>query len=217
MRTPVTALPLDPDAVLWSASSAELADRPLLVLLHGYGSHEGDLFGLSPYLPLGPVVASLRGPIALQGGNAWFPIVEGSRGDPDPEAADAAAQGVLDWLDALPVPPRSVGLLGFSQGGATALQLLRLAPGRFSYAVQLSGFSVRGEHAGDAALASSPTPVFWGRGTADQVIPDEAVARTAAWIGDHSALTERIYEDLPHSVSAPELRDVSAFIREHAG
>ncbi|OUE10180.1 putative hydrolase [Clavibacter michiganensis] len=213
----MTALPLDRDAVLWSASTAELADRPLLVLLHGYGSHEGDLFGLSPYLPLGPVVASLRAPIALQGGHAWFPIVPGSTGDPDPAAADAAAQGVLDWLDGLPAAPRSVGLLGFSQGGATALQLLRLAPGRFTYAVQLSGFSVRGEHAGDAALAADRTPVFWGRGTADQVIPDAAVARTRAWIGGHTDLTERIYEDLPHSVSAPELRDVSAFIREHAG
>lgn len=110
-----------------------------------------------------------------------------------------------------------MGLLGFSQGGATALQLLRLAPGRFAYAVQLSGFSVRGEHAGDEALEEDRTPVFWGRGTADQVIPDDAVARTRDWIGDHTDLTERIYEDLPHSVSAAELRDVSAFIREHAG
>lgn len=76
---------------------------------------------------------------------------------------------------------------------------------------------MRGEHAGDAANAAAPTPVFWGRGTADQVIPDEAVARTSAWVGAHTDLTERIYEDLPHSVSAPELRDVSAFIREHAG
>jgi phospholipase/carboxylesterase len=66
-------------------------------------------------------------------------------------------------------------------------------------------------------VSAAPTPVFWGRGTADTVIPDAAVARTRGWIGAHTALTERIYEDLPHSVSAAELRDVSAFIREHAG
>ena len=29
-------------------ATAALRDRPLLVLLHGYGSHEGDLFGLVP-------------------------------------------------------------------------------------------------------------------------------------------------------------------------
>ena len=41
---------IDDEAVLWSASPADRAGRPLLVLLHGYNSHEGDLFGLSPYL-----------------------------------------------------------------------------------------------------------------------------------------------------------------------
>jgi len=34
---------IDPDVVLWSAPERERAGRPLLVLLHGYGSHEGDL------------------------------------------------------------------------------------------------------------------------------------------------------------------------------
>jgi phospholipase/carboxylesterase len=59
---------IDASAVLWSAPERERAGRPLLVLLHGYGSHEGDLFGLSPRLPLGPVIASVRAPLAERGG-----------------------------------------------------------------------------------------------------------------------------------------------------
>ena len=47
----MVAAPLDPDAVLWSAPAEDRGDRPLLVLLHGYGSHEGDLFGFVPHLP----------------------------------------------------------------------------------------------------------------------------------------------------------------------
>ena len=39
---------LDESAILWSAPERERAGRPLIVLLHGYGSHEGDLFSLSP-------------------------------------------------------------------------------------------------------------------------------------------------------------------------
>ena len=54
---------LDESAILWSAPERERAGRPLIVLLHGYGSHEGDLFSLSPRLPLAATVASLRGPI----------------------------------------------------------------------------------------------------------------------------------------------------------
>ena len=41
---------LDADAVIWSAPERERAGRPLLVLLHGYASHEGDLFQLAPRL-----------------------------------------------------------------------------------------------------------------------------------------------------------------------
>ena len=61
----VAAASLDPDAVLWSAPPHERAGRPLLVLLHGYGSNEQDLFGLRPYLPDAFVVASVRAPLSL--------------------------------------------------------------------------------------------------------------------------------------------------------
>ena len=60
--------------MIWSASVADRTGRPLLVLLHGYNSNEGDLFGLAPYLPLEPAIASLRAPIFTGYGNAWFPL-----------------------------------------------------------------------------------------------------------------------------------------------
>jgi phospholipase/carboxylesterase len=132
-------------------------------------------------------------------------------GDPLAANADAAALAVLDWLDEQPQTP--TGLLGFSQGGALALQLLRLAPERFEYAVQLSGFVVHGEQAGDAELTDTRVPVFWGRGTLDEVISSDAVDRTSDWLPEHSTLDARIYEGMGHNISSAELADVSAFIR----
>jgi len=204
--------PIDTDAVLWSAGEHDREGRPLLLILHGFGSHEGDLFSLAPHLPLEPVIAALRAPLTAGQGWSWFPI--GEPGDPGPEALDAAAAGVLEWLDALPEQPASIGLLGFSQGGAMALQLMRHAPERFAFAVQLSGFVASGERPGDARLAELRPPVFWGRGTADQVIPQAAVARTQDWLPDHSTLTERIYEGMAHSVSQTELDEIVEFLRE---
>src|SRR6478672_6330207 len=128
---------IDDSAIMWSAPEHERAERPLLVLMHGYGSHEGDLFGLSQYLPLQPVIASLRGPIRSGLGYAWYDIAD----DRGPQA-DAAARGILHWLDRQPAT--SVGLLGFSQGGSMAIQLLRHAPERFDFAVSLAGFVVPG-------------------------------------------------------------------------
>lgn len=205
-------LSLDPDAVRWSAAERDRVGRPLLVLMHGYGSNEDDLFGLSPFLPLEPVIASVRAPIEEAGGYAWFSRSVYVDGTPTLENADTAAVAVLDWLGGLAVEPTSVGLLGFSQGGAMVLQLLRRAAERFDYGVQLSGYVVAGEDAADAGLRGSRPPVFWGRGTEDDVIGADSIARTSEWLPKHSRLDSRIYEGVAHSVSRTELSDVAAFI-----
>jgi len=204
---------LDTSAILWSAPERDRADRPLLVLLHGYGSHEGDLFGMSPGLPLDPVVASLRAPIPENGGWAWWGSADSNSGNPPAEVIDRAADAVIEWLDSLEFT--RVSLLGFSQGAALALQLLRHAPNRFTAAVSIAGMVASAEHPGDAELAVIKPPVFWGRGTEDRAIPAEAVEHTAEWLPRHADATIRIYEDLGHSISTPELMDFVTFLREH--
>lgn len=202
---------IDETAIMWSAPAAERADRPLLVLLHGYGSNEGDLFGLAPHLPLRPVIASLRAPLRAGPGYSWYDL-EGSTGESRSAGADAAARGLLHWLDG--VQATSVGVLGFSQGGAMSIHLMRHAPERFAFAVSLAGFVVAGDAPADARLAALAPPVFWGRGTHDTVIPEAFVETTQRWLPQHVTLTERIYEGLGHSVSEAELADVLAFLRE---
>ena len=214
----MTLVQIDDDAVLWSASAADREGRPLLVLLHGYNSNEADLFGLSPYLPLRPAIASLRAPVFTGYGHAWFPLSDdagqlSAEGDLSVEGADAATDAILDWLDRAAPDTESVGLLGFSQGGAMALELLRRAPERFAFAVALAGFALPGERAGDERMSQLAPPVFWGRGTADEVIPAASVARTQEWLPTHTQLDERIYEGLGHSVSERELADTAAFLR----
>ncbi|MFD4421834.1 alpha/beta hydrolase [Agromyces sp. NPDC058484] len=207
---------IDDEAVLWSASEADRAGRPLLLLLHGFNSNEGDLFGLAPYLPLEPAIASLRAPSHTGYGYAWFPLMADGV-ESAMTAADAATGAIIDWLDRVAPESRSVGVLGFSQGGAMALELLRRAPDRFAFAVSLAGFALPGEREGDERLAETAPPVFWGRGTADQVIDRSFVAGTQEWLPAHATLDERIYEGLGHSVSEQELADVAAFLRARYG
>ena len=204
---------IDSRAVLWSAKASELAERPLLVLLHGVGSNEGDLFSLSPHLPLSPVIASLRAFTPYGQGFSWYEL--GTPGDPKSEGVDAAALAVLAWLDGLDPAPKNVGLLGFSQGAAVAMQTLRHAPDRFDFVVQLSGYVTGGEAPGDDELTRLRPEVFWGRGTEDEVIPPRAIQHTEQWLPEHSTLDARIYESLPHAVSQAELSDIGAFIRRH--
>ncbi|MEZ3159047.1 alpha/beta hydrolase-fold protein [Microbacterium sp. BWT-B31] len=206
---------LDADAALWSIDRGSLDGRDLLLLLHGYGADEHDLYGLRAYLPQQLAVVSLAAPLTPpwpMPGRSWYPI-EGLDGR-DLTQVTAAARAVISWLDEHAGGAASVGLLGFSQGGAVSLQALRLAPERFAYAINLSGYVTPGALAGDVRLAEVRPPVFWGRGTNDDVIPQPLVDHTTQWLPDRVDLSGRVYQGLTHSISEPELADVRAFIEK---
>ena len=203
---------IDPEAALWNAPPGDRERRPLLVLMHGRRGDAADRFAMASALPSEFVVVSLRAPIAEEGTWSWFDPKSPS-GDPLAEDADRAADAVLRWLDALPFTPSLVGVLGFSQGGAMATQVLRREAERIAFAVNLAGFVVRGEQASDALLAEARPPVFWGRGADDPLFTAELTERTAGWLERHTALESRVYEGLGHSISTHELDDVATFLR----
>jgi phospholipase/carboxylesterase len=166
-------------------------------------------FELRHHLPAELVLASVRGPREAKGGGyAWFPMGSSF----SLEAIEHSAAAVLSWLDQVD-PDGPVGVLGFSQGVATAFQMVRRDPARFAYAVNLSGGVVPLPSRGDAELAARRLPVFWGRGDKDSVIPAILVESTRWWLRQHTDLTERIYPGLSHNVSVAELADLAAFIR----
>lgn len=211
----VAAPALDPDAVLWSASAEERGDRPLLVLLHGYGSNEADLFSLVPHLPEEFVVAAVRAPLAPRfpmPGYSWFTI-DGVESRDHGEVI-ASTSAVWEWVDEVRRDAASVGLLGFSQGGVIALQMLRMRPQAAAFAVSLAGYAFPEPADGDAELAEVRPPVFWGRGARDEVIPPRFVDHTAQWLPSHTDLSGRVYPNLAHSVSAEQLGDVRVFLEK---
>jgi phospholipase/carboxylesterase len=209
MTNPVS---IDESVVVWSAPREELAQRPLVLLMHGRGSHEQDLAGLIPLLPAEFGYASLRAPLRFDGGgHTWF--AAGAPGAPPAASVDAAVAAVLEWLDGV-APRGPVAAAGFSQGGAMATHLMRHAPERFTSYVNLAGFIVPGEAPADARLLELRPPVFWGRGAADPVIPQAAIDLVEQWLPLRSRLTTREYPGLGHSISAEEIDDVNRFLRE---
>ncbi|GAA1543285.1 phospholipase/carboxylesterase [Microbacterium ginsengiterrae] len=207
------SLTIDANATRWSRG--DRTGLPLLVLLHGYGSDENDLFGLVPSLPSGIAVASVAAPLTPPWpapGRSWYPI-EGDESR-HPDAVTDAGRALLRWLDDAAADAPSVALLGFSQGAAVSLQAMRLDAARFGAIVALSGYASPGDLPGDDALRTSRPRVFWGRGTHDDVIPPVLIDHTAQWLPDHSELTGRVYQGLTHSVSEEELRDVHVFVEK---
>lgn len=112
--------------------AAATTPRPwLLVLMHGVGSNEQDLFSLAPQIPDRFHVISLRAPHRMgPGSHAWFDFsIEpgGARSyNTAQEAASRAlvAQCVEAASAQLDIPPDRVVVGGFSQGGIMALSAL---------------------------------------------------------------------------------------------
>lgn len=203
-------LSLAADAAIWSSESPR-PGQPLLVLMHGYGSHEGDLVGLVPHLPAELAAVSVQAPLPAGMGYAWVPIVD--PGLPDPVATQEATDALLAWLDDAVPDTTPVALLGFSQGGLMVTHLMRTRPDRFFAGVVLSGFVADTVVPGDEALARLAPPVFFGHGDRDQVVTDEAFARTSAWLATHTTTTEVVYPGLGHAITAEEIAQVAGFLR----
>jgi phospholipase/carboxylesterase len=204
--SPSTAI--DPRTVIWSGPITP--DRPLLLLLHGRGADEADLAGIISYLPREPVVASLRAPMSEGPGFSWYPMNTPERAAAFSIDVESAVQAILDWVDAQ-AHARAIGILGFSQGGAMAIELLRARPVGFAFAIVLSGFVIDGDRSGDAELEILRPPVFWGRGIHDTVISKSRIEQASAWLPGHSTLDARTY-DTAHSITEAELADVASFV-----
>ena len=163
----------DAPVVATAGSTAPLA--PLVVLLHGRGSHEGEIIGLAAYLPQDLAYVAVRAPIAEGGGFAWF--ANRGIGRPVAESLRSTMDWFRTWLDA-EAADRPVVLVGFSGGAAFAGGLVPHDPARNAGARM--PFGALSFHAGvpttDGRLDG--VRVLAIQGDADTVIPRELLDRT---------------------------------------
>ncbi len=156
---------------------AEGEAKGALVLFHGRGADENDLFPLLDLLDPGKQLHGYtpRGPLSLPPGGAHWYIVP-RVGYPDAETFTASYGEAADWLDALPYERIVLG--GFSQGCVMALAL-GLGRGRPRPAA-IAGFSGFIPHVDGWELdTESPfPPIALGHGALDPIIPVE-FGRTA--------------------------------------
>ncbi|WP_298210027.1 dienelactone hydrolase family protein [Acidovorax sp.] len=166
--------------------------RPwLLVLMHGVGSNEQDLFSLAPQIPGRFHVLSLRAPYRMgPGAHAWFDFSiepNGERTINEPQEAQSralVAQAVESAAEQLGIPPERVVVGGFSQGGIMALSLLLTRP-----ALLQAGLVWHSRLLPQVVPLTAPADALRGKqlwlshGTQDNVIPlasAQAIARHMA-------------------------------------
>ena len=194
---------------------------PLLLLLHGVGSHESDLMSLAPYLDGRFLVISARAPLTLgPGAFGWYRVQftpDGPTNDPAESARgwQAAADFIGEAVAAYDLDPSRVYLMGFSQGAIMSLSVALTQPEVVAGAVIMSG-RLLPEAAAQAApperLAGKPFLVV--HGTYDTVLPiamGREIRDTLARLP--VALTYREYP-MGHQISQESLSDITAWLRE---
>lgn len=123
------------------------AQPPVLFLIHGYGSHEEDLFSFAEHLPASYLIISLRAPLSLGfGGYAWYSIHFNEQQDKwtDEKEATASQKLILNnishHLKEFSLSNNKVSLLGFSQGAILSWAIGLSNPDRIDKIIALSGY-----------------------------------------------------------------------------
>ena len=154
-------------------------NAPLLIMCHGYGSDENDLFTFASELPEELFIVSARAPYPMQPfGNAWYAInFDAELGKwSDNEQATTSRDILSGFIDEMcykyPVNPNNVSLLGFSQGTILSYAVALTYPNKVKNIVALSGYINRDIIPKHLEISQYDHLDFYcSHGSMDQVIP----------------------------------------------
>jgi phospholipase/carboxylesterase len=163
-----------------------LEKNPLILMLHGYGSNEEDLFSFATELPDEYYVISARAPYDLQYGSyAWYAINfdadqnKFSDNDQARISRDIIASFIDELASKYPIDPNDVTLFGFSQGSILSYAVALSYPEKINKVVAMSGY-LNLEIVTEDYLKNnlSKLKIFASHGSVDQVIPVDWARKT---------------------------------------
>ncbi|WP_299117008.1 alpha/beta fold hydrolase [uncultured Winogradskyella sp.] len=195
----------------------------LLIMCHGYGSDENDLFSFASELPEELFIISLRAPYPMQPfGNAWYAInfdaVQGKWSD------DVQAKHSVDLISVFidyacktyPVNMENITLLGFSQGTILSYAVALTYPKKVKNIIALSGYINEGILP-DMIEENTVSHLnfFCSHGTVDQVIPVDWARKTPGFL--EALGVNHIYKEYPvgHGVAPQNFYDLKAWLSQY--
>ena len=195
--------------------------NPLLILLHGYGSNEEDLFSFATELPDDSYVISVRAPYDLQPyGHAWYAIHFDADENKfsDNVQAKQSVEIIASFIDEIvkqyPIDTNNVTLIGFSQGAILSYATALTYPEKISKVVALSGYfnqEILPEIIDTKAI--SHLKFFVSHGSVDQVIPVDWARKAKPALENLGLEVE--YQEYPigHGVSPKNFYDFKNWLQ----
>lgn len=197
---------------------------PLLILFHGVGSNEYDLFSMAQYLDPRFLLLSARAPYPLgSGSHAWYAVDVVAGGFKiDEQQAEASRVRILEFIpevvEAYGADPQRVYMMGFSQGAILSMSVMLSQPEIIAGVVAMSGRIP--PHVEEAPIAPERLenfPILQIHGTQDEVI-SVADGRAARDLLSSLPLDHTYQEfDMGHTVSNQSLGVVGEWLKNQLG
>lgn len=178
-------------------------NAPLLIMLHGFGSDENDLFSFASELPKELFIVSVRAPYTMQPyGNAWYAIhfdAEQNKWN-DTKQAIESRDLIATFIDEAclnyPVNKNNVTLLGFSQGTILSYAVALTYPKKVKNVIALSGYISEDMLPEDfGGKDFSHLNFYCSHGSLDQVIPVEWARKTPRFLNQLNI--KHLYSEFP--------------------
>ena len=203
---------MTPLTARWREAAGEPAGA--LVLLHGRGADEHDLFPLLDVLDPERRLLGVTpgGPHFLApGGRHWYAL--GGIPTPDPATFYESTPRLAALLDGLPVPADRVVLGGFSQGTVMSWAM-SLGPDRPRPAavVAMSGFLPRVEGWPLSPERLAGVPVAIANGSLDPVIPAQFSVEAASVLEAAGADVLRLQTPVPHMIDPAWIESIRELV-----
>ncbi|MEZ4797776.1 MAG: alpha/beta hydrolase-fold protein [Flavobacteriaceae bacterium] len=178
-------------------------DAPVLIMFHGYGSDENDLFSFASELPKELFIISVRAPYPMHPfGNAWYAInfdAEQNKWSDDKQAKasrDKISHFIDEVINYYPIDKNKVSLLGFSQGTILSYSVALSYPEKVKNVIALSGYiNLDIITDGFENKDLSNLNFYCSHGSVDQVIPIEWARRTPEIL--NKLKVKHVYEEFP--------------------
>lgn len=198
----------------------KLDKPPLLILLHGYGSNEEDLFSFASELPKELLILSVRAPHILSfGAYAWYAInfdaLQGKFSD-IPEAIksrELIATFIKEVQAKYSISPNNTFLLGFSQGTVLSYAVALKYPELTQKVIALSGYIMSDLLPEEIKeLDYTHLDFFISHGKVDQVIPREWACKAPGFLDTLNV--KNCYTEYPvgHGVAPANFFDFKSWI-----
>lgn len=195
---------------------------PLLLMLHGYGSDENDLFSFAQELPEDLFIVSARAPFAMEPfGNAWYAIHWDTTSGKfsDTEQAKKSVVLIANFIDELianyPVDKYNVTLFGFSQGTILSYAVALNYPEKIKNVIALSGYIQEELLSKEVKTKNYAHLDFYcSHGSVDQVIPVAWARETKPFL-DNLGIKNQ-YNEFPvgHGVAPQNFFELKAWLEK---